>query len=696
MSFKELDISFQYRSDNESGNIINDFYIPVLAKSVNYKRAVGYFTSHSLSLAAKGIIELMNCNGKMQLIASPKLNEEDIESIQKGYAARENIVEKSLLREINNITDESSLERLNYLAWLIANNQLDIKIAMLRDKNSFGIFHEKVGILEDRDGNHIAFTGSSNETEGGLHSNFESIDVFCSWRGNELHRVEKKLENFQSLWEDKTEMVQVFEFPEAVKEKLLTYRKTDYKKLDPEANRRNELKIEGLNHPKIPDVIKLRDYQKEAIISWFKNDCQGLLEMATGTGKTITSITAVTKLFEVTNRLCVVIVCPYTHLVDQWVKDLKLFNMNPIVAYHSRSLWEEELRNNISAFNAKVTDHFCVIMTNATFSSPTMQTLLNELHADTVFVADEAHHLGAVNQRKRLIKSIPYRLALSATPNRWYDEEGSNELLAYFGNKVVFEFGLEKAIGKFLTEYFYYPVLVTLDEDESEKYFEITRKISRIFNQKNEDKEQILESLLIERARVLSAARNKLYKLKDLFSEFKDSKYNIVYCGDSTVDDDKQIDKVVKVLGSTLDMRVHTFTSREDKEERKVLLNRFESGDLQALVAIKCLDEGVDVPATQRAFILASSTNPREFIQRRGRVLRKYPGKKYSYIYDFIVIPRNLEEIQRIEPELFNTERNLVKRELTRVVEFADLAVNGPVAHETLNTLKKSYNLLNY
>ncbi|MEH7223421.1 DEAD/DEAH box helicase family protein, partial [Bacillus sp. JJ1566] len=692
-------ISYQYRSDNYDGSIIKDFYLPVLSRSKCYKRAVGYFSSHSLVIAAKGIVELISNGGNLQLIASPQLNSDDIEAITKGYDARENIIEKALLRNLNNINDELAIDRLNYLAWLIANNQLDIKIAVLRNSVLKGIFHEKVGIMEDFEGNTIAFTGSSNETEGGLYNNFESIDVFCSWIQSERMRVDKKLENFNKLWNDDTHNVEIISFPTALKERLLSFKQSTYKNPEPIVQTsRVKSMPDKLIEPELPNQLNVRDYQKKAIQNWFRNECQGLLEMATGTGKTITAITGITKLYEVTKRLAVIIVCPYTHLVDQWVKDLKLFNMSPIIAYHSRSLWENELNNNVSSFQAKVINHFCVVTTNATFSTENMQQIIKKLGDDTVIVADEAHHFGAANLRQCLPNNIPYRLALSATPNRWFDEEGTSVLLKYFGNKIVYKFGLDKAVGTYLTEYYYYPQIVYLDEDESDYYYEVTRKISKLYNRKNdnEDNESNIETLLIERSRILSRARNKLVRLKELFVDMKDTNYNIVYCGDSSVDGEKQIDSVVSILGEQLEMRVHTFTSREDDQDRQMLLKRFQSGELQALVAIKCLDEGVDVPATQRAFILASSTNPREFIQRRGRVLRKYPGKRYSYIYDFIVVPRNLDEIQLIEPSLFNTERNLVKREMNRVIEFADLAVNGPLAHEELNKIKNAYNLLNY
>ncbi|NGZ74991.1 DEAD/DEAH box helicase family protein [Saccharibacillus alkalitolerans] len=700
MGFKNLNISYQYRSDQESGNIIKDFYIPVLSQTKIYKRAVGYFSSGSLMLAAKGISELIDKGGKMQLIASPRLNEKDIEAIELGYRLREDVIEDSIIRSITKPTTLLMKERFNYLAWLIANEQLDIKIAMTRNVLSYGLYHEKIGIMEDWENNKIAFSGSSNETEGGLYNNFESIDVFCNWQDGDDIRVQRKELDFEKLWGNSTSQLEIIEFPQVAKERLLSYRTSQYAERDPEIEVTHvDINKSNLNTPRMPENLEIRDYQKEAIKSWFRNECKGLLEMATGTGKTITAITAVTKLWEVTQRLAVIVVCPYTHLVDQWVKDLKKYNMSPLIAYNSRNLWEEDVNNHITAFQSGAINHFCLITTNATFSLPHMQVILRKLNKNVVFIADEAHHLGAESSRKLLIEEFPYRLALSATPNRWYDEDGTDSLLSYFGNQVVFQFGLEKAIGKYLTEYYYHPHIIYLDEDESEKYYEVTRKIVKLFpkdgNFKNDDSKG-LTSLLIERARILSRARNKLIKLKELLSNRKDSLYNIVYCGDSSVDGERQIDAVSKLLGNDLDMKIHSFTSREDAIQRKELLERFETGDLQALIAIKCLDEGVDVPATQNAYILASSTNPREFIQRRGRVLRKHPQKKYSYIHDFIVLPRELDQIELIEPTLFNMERNIVKRELTRLSEFADLARNGPLAHEEIAKVKHAYNLLNF
>jgi DNA phosphorothioation system restriction enzyme len=696
MSLNQLELSYQYRSDDKK-NILEHFYMPVLSEAKIYKRSIGYFSINSLVAAAKGVSVLIENGGKMFLIATPFLNIQE-----QDLADEEGLIEKSLLKSLEHSLNSAIVqERLNYLAWLIDNGQLNIKIAVSKNKG-LEKHYEKGGVIEDYNGNKLAFINFFNEL-GEQYCNFEIIDVFCSWKEHEEYRVIAKEKAFDQLWANIDKNMNVYELPEKVKHKILEFRKGVYYQIDPEVKLKStSFSIqEGTGHyPAIPDELTIRDYQQEAVRSWFRNDCRGLLEMATGTGKTITALVAITKLWEITKRLGVIIVCPYTHLVEQWAREVKKFNMLPIIAHSSRTLWEEELNNYIFSFQSKAINHFCLITTIATFQTDAMQKILRKLDSDVVFVADEAHHLGAKQIREKLIDTIEFRLALSATPVRWYDEEGTKKITDYFGN-VIFKFGLDQAIKKgYLTKYYYYPHLVYLEEDESEKYYEITRKLAKLLSKTsgselwNMEQHESLQGLLIERSRILSSARNKLTKLRELFKHQTQSRYNLIYCGDSSVDGEKQIDRVVKILGEELDMKVHTFTSREALHQRKKLLELFESGELQCLVAIKCLDEGIDIPAVQHVYLLSSSTNPREFIQRRGRILRKHPNKKYSYIHDFIVIPRDLEEINTLEPSIFNIERALVKKEFMRLSEFAELSVNGPQVQEKLTNVKKIYNLL--
>lgn len=700
MDLSSLNLLEEYRSDK--CNLVDDFYVPGLSNSVLYQRSVGYFTSQSLALVAKGLSSLINNGGTMQLIASPFLSPSDIEAIEKGYEARQNVVTRAILREIETVEQDIINKRLGFLAKLIADNKLEIKIALVKDLKHKGLYHEKLGLFTDDIGNTVAFSGSANETEGGLYDNFEQIDVFCSWKESEVNRVHSKLTNFVELWNNSTLKLDVLPFPEAARTGLLRYVKyaPDH---DPEVDLTAETEVTTImpdNKPALPSSLELRPYQKEAITSWFKHNGSGIFEMATGTGKTITAFSLATLLHEKIDHLAVLIVCPYTHLVEQWATESSKFGFQPIVAYNSTAKWQDKLTHAIVTYNIGVIDHFCVITTNDSFMSKTFQESINRISRPTILMVDEVHHVGAAGLREHLPINVNYRLGLSATPDRWMDDEGTEAINSYFSPGVIFKFGLKEAIGKYLTEYFYYPHLVELTDDESELYYELTRKISKFITPESESFDlstsgnEGLKMLLIKRAKLIGRARNKTDVLRELVRERKDSKYNIFYCGDEKVDGIRQLEEVMKMLGHDVGMRVHPFTSQENQEMRESLLHDFSLGLLQGLVAIRCLDEGVDVPATQTAYILASSTNPREFIQRRGRILRKHPDKKYAYIHDFIVIPRDLHEVQHLDHRLFNIERSLVRKELVRTCEFAKLAINGPQAEANLLPVKELYNLL--
>lgn len=712
MGFKELDIQEGYRSND--GNIVDQFYLPVLSESVEYCRAVGYFNSSSLAKAAKGVTALIKNGGNMKLIASPHLEEHDIEAIKKGYKEREKVVKEAVFRNFKQSKNQIVQKRLEFLAWLVAENLLDIKLALLVE--NYGIYHEKLGLLTDKEGNKIAFSGSSNETLGGVYSNFESIDVFCSWVEGEENRVHQKAQYFNALWKNETNKLEIIEFSEAEKREIFKrFRTNSQPTIDPESS---ESELPNANKVqsewelfenfivKIPEEIHLREYQKRAIANWFQNKAQGVLKMATGTGKTITGLSAATTLRKHLLQndrqpLSIVVVCPYKHLVTQWEENAREFGYQPIKCFESRHTWNSQFNSAITAVNANVKNNLFVITTNSTFSGNEFQKLIKNLKQPLLFIVDEAHNLGSKKLRNQLPDFAEFRLGLSATPERWYDEEGTEELYKYFG-EPVFEYGLKKAIEeKHLTQYNYYPVLVPLTDEELEEYLKISEKITYMMASEEhdiDDENSPLNKLLIKRARITANAQNKLDYLEQeiINHDLTQTTHNLIYCGDGRVDIEtqeeeiRQIEAATRLLGNKLGMLNSSYVAETSTDKRENLLKNFSEGEIQALVAIRCLDEGVDVPATRRAFILASSTNPRQFIQRRGRVLRKHEGKKLAEIWDFIVIPPP-ESIQGVS---FNYERKLIEKELKRVIEFTKLARNGAQANNMLLDLKKQYNLL--
>lgn len=706
MSFKDIELKTEYRSGQS--NVIGDFYVPVLSHAVKYKRAVGFFSSTALIQIAKGISELVANGGKIQLIVSPRLSKEDIIAIKTGYEDRDAIISTAIMREFKEPKNYFDSERLNMLATLIANDRLDIKVAFTEDQNQFGIYHEKMGLMYDCDNNVIAFSGSTNETENAFISNYEVMDVYCSWQSEfEAKKVEQKEFAFHLLWTNADSEVTIIDFPKVAVNKLLSYKRETIDKSVDHEELLSKPKEYSANRAKnvfrVPSNISFDDhpYQLEAINKWIDAGSQGIFDMATGAGKTYTALGALSKLSEkLDDNLGVIILCPYQHLVEQWVEDIKKFNVTPLICY-SKYDWKKKFKLLITDFKLGVIKNFCAIMVNASYSLPYVQDILSNAKGNLCLVVDEAHNFGANRLRRCLLPNFVYRLALSATLERHHDEEGTNSLYKYFKDKCI-TFTLDDAINQgFLTPYYYHPIVVYLEEDELEEYIEITEKVINILRKNNKDElPKSAEMLLIKRARIIAGARNKITALKEAIEPYKNDNNILVYCGATKVSasedepDDaeeiRQIEKVVDLLGNQLKMRVSMFTSNEDAEERERIKNSFAEGKmLQALVAIKCLDEGVNIPGIRTAFILASSTNPKEYVQRRGRVLRKAPGKDFAVIYDFITLPRELDS--SVPPINRDYELSLFKREKERLDDFVRLCENPSESYMLIDQINEYY-----
>ena len=671
MSFQELDIKKEYRSLLDS--VAKDFYIPLLIQAVKYQRAVGFFSSSCLVEISKGISELAKNGGKIQLVASPYLSDEDIEAIKSGYAMRDQVVKEAIRREMTEGKTPFEKARLNLLANLISDNILDIKIAFTEDSDRMGMYHEKMGIITDAEGNRVAFAGSMNESAAAMTLNYETIDVYCSWKG-EVDRVIAKENAFASIWNDTEPNIKIIDFPELKQEIIDKYKyavpdfEIDKKEYAPDIDTvlHTDLGVYTEYGPKFPEWFKLHDYQDEAITEWQKRNYRGIFDMATGTGKTYTGLGALTTLSKnLGHKLAAIIVCPYQHLVEQWVEDILKFNIDPIIGYSDSSQkdWPKRLKNAIRDQKLKVRgrEFFCFICTNATFSSDYVQAQLAKIKSDTLLMVDEAHNFGAPYLSCLLYDNYKYRLALSATLDRHNDEEGTAKLYDFFGEKCI-EYTLDRAIEeKKLTKYKYYPIVVTLTEEELEAYDNLSYEIGKCIMKDKNGKIKLSskgEKLALKRSRIIAGAKNKLTMLEEVIQPYIHDKHILVYCGatkgleqnqdrsDVDSEDIRQIDAVTDLLGNKLGMEVSQFTSKESVEEREVLKREFSAGDtLKVLIAIKCLDEGVNIPKIKTAFILASTTNPKEYIQRRGRVLRLAEGKEYAEIYDFITLPYDTESV---------------------------------------------------
>lgn len=707
MGFTDLKLLKHYKT--YKNNIVKEFYIPVLQEAVLYQRSVGFFSSTALIELTKGISGILKNGGKIQFIVSPYLSQEDVDAIQKGYEKKK-IIEQALLREYKEPENYFQEERLNLLAHLIEEGHLEIKVAFTPPNKSTGMYHEKVGIVEDKCGNKIVFTGSLNETINAFYNNYESIVVFTSWEESKQY-AEEMQEDFDLLWNNKDENLEIIEFPDVIKERIKVNRKeTVNYDIDEEEKIEEVKQKKGIPH--IPEGFELREYQKEAIDKWARQDYKGIFDMATGTGKTYTGLGAATRLYEDKGKLAIIIVCPYQHLVEQWVEDIELFNLTPIIGYSAskQNNWKKKLEDDIFDFSIGVIDSLCFVTTNATYSSKFVTEQMSNLGKDTLLLVDEAHNFGSTTLRTKLYPSIEYRLALSATIDRHGDQDGTECLKSYFGEKCI-EYGLKRAIdeGK-LSPYYYYPIVVYLDEDEIENYRDISYKISKECHSDKKGKVKISERgkmFLLQRARIVAGAKNKLSELRQLIERYKEYTHILVYCGATRVrdfesddeenirdeDGERQIVAVSKILGNEFDMKVTHFTSNESAAERELIKRKFAMADpYQAIVAIKCLDEGVNIPSIKTAFILASTTNPKEYIQRRGRVLRLAKDKPFAVIYDFVTLVKPLDEVNEFSAD-YNCERALAKRELARIKEFGDISMNSRDADELINNIESSYRI---
>ncbi len=692
-----------YRTGRD--DLARDFFVPCLESSVLYRRAAGYFSSAGLALAARGVASLAARGGTMRLVVSPYLEPADVEALRAAVERPAEILRAVVARSLADLEDALIRDRLNALAWLAAAGLLEIRLALRLDAEgrfARGLFHEKAGVFTDAAGNHVAFSGSSNETAGGLLENFESLKVFCSWRDAE-GRVQEEIENFEALWRDATPGLRVIEFSAAGKELLERFRDGGRPPAGLELARVAESGVPSAFRP--PRGFELRPYQVEAIRAWSKAGGRGILAMATGSGKTPTALTLASKVAEKNQPLALIVVCPFINLCRQWIRELAAFGLNAVACFEGRDRWQAEFEEGYQRLAVGLARVHAVVATNATFMSEGFQARLRpRLAAGAVhhlLVADEVHNLGAERGRGALPDGIALRLGLSATPERHYDPVGTKEVLDYFGG-VVYEYPLSRAIAEGrLCPYRYHPVLVALTDEETDTYAAITAKLARFFpgGDTEQEVEQAAMRLLIQRARLLAGAVDKLEALDRLIGALPEPpRQAIFYCGDGrttdaiTADEVRQIQAVARLLGEKHGLRVRNFTYRETPQEREEILRDLGSGFLDGVVAIRCLDEGIDLPELRIGFLLASSTNPRQFVQRRGRLLRNAPGKTRAIIYDFIVRPPNLGG--SLDDESFNMERAFFQRELQRIVEFCRMAENGPEALHSLHELRLNYHLL--
>lgn len=684
-SFRDIDVAVAYDSGRDGVNVVSEFFLPILSKSVSYNRLSGYFSSQVLALAARGIAGLISNNGRMRLITSLDLQPADIEVLQNtpSVTIEEEQIVRAFEKALGNLDELSDLfvrNHLKALAWMLSRELLEIRVINPRKlSNSPGIFHQKVGIFTDGLGDQISFSGSVNETAYGWTQNIEEFKVFKSWEPSESRYLKHDQDMFDRYWElGEMPGSGVFKLPEGAKRVLTTQAPEELSELDLS-------QLIDLQKQVAPS--RLRAYQHEAVQSWIRADRRGILEMATGTGKTITASYCIRDFIESSSEPIVVVTCPSQSIAAQWEKVLA--EWSPIVAGKDPK-WRDNFANRVSEMRFGTQKSAMLVVIQNTASRRSFQELLNSFitgAGDALLVADEMHGLGSQIFRQALNSGFSSRLGLSATPARWMDDDGTDLLLDYFGG-VVFKFGIHEALAWIdpntgqaaLCPYEYWPVFVDLSRHEVSEYLKLTGEINQLRSRLGDDganESEKLKMLYFQRADILKSAESKLPALRKILSGIENISGCLIYCSDF-----EQLESVKKLVDE-IGLKFAVFTGDEDSRpqreygglsERDWILNDFTKGNVQVLIAIKCLDEGVDIPSARLGVILASTTNPREFIQRRGRLIRNEVGKNNATIFDLVVSP-DLDSWGSAPAT--KVARRLFSKELLRIREFAEDAMNA-------------------
>ena len=663
MSFRQIDIKHSYVSYGDE-NISKSFLVPMLRRTKLYRRSVGFFSSSVFSTIIDGVVSLLRNEGKIQLIASPNLTADDINAINIGYQKREEIISGAFERDFADALSDLEDSQLQLLATLIANDTMDIKIAIT---NGTGIYHDKLGILEDFDGNTVVFYGSANATAGGYKNNYEKIRVIKSWVQSDADSIEDEIEEFDALWNNTNEHVSVYDYTVSAKAqilKVIEHRKS----------------YSGTNK----NPIQLRDYQQEAINAWVKNDHHGFYVMATGTGKTWTAIYSAVELLKEHSAM-VVICAPYKHLVRQWSEDVEKAMPNAIIVMVSSENhgWDHQLAQAIVRQRLHKDTQIVVISTITSFNLERFKKAIKKSKQDKLLIVDEAHRF--TNRPEELHDEYKYILGLSATPFSGKNTTKGLQLMSYFGGQV-FNLPIENALERgFLVPYYYYPIFVNATDSEEERFNKKSAQIASCFKNGVCIDPDNLALHLRARLRIISMAEEKLDKINELINYIKEKDHFIVYCGDGRLhdnnDDEIRHIEFVKQALSSLGFKSSQFTASENMMQRMDLVESFNEGAIDALAAIRCLDEGINIPSISGALILSSNDDYREFVQRRGRILRTYKDKEYANIYDVVVLPSSCTP-------------KMAEIELRRYYEYSRLAINNEQLLSQLDKLTEEYGLI--
>ena len=696
-----------------------EFFTEALIESKTFDLGLGFFSSSGIRSLAYGFALFVAGGGRMRVVINDILSEADKRAIMLGQ--QEAIVDELCEKIISDIEKmKATFSNADHLFFRCFSYLISIKriefIATLSSKGGLG--HDKYGIFTDQNGDKVAFIGSANFSKTALEHNSETITVFSSWKDRD--RVNEYQEMFDLSWSsDTTHLIRI---PiDRVKSYVLNDFKTkntlDLVKAGISLRELDETENQSDSRP-LPTALLEKLEKKESVPrfpfpserkaqilaynAWLENERQGIFAMATGTGKTVTALNCVLKEWQKSGYYKAIIVVPTQALALQWEAEAKAFNFQNVISTHTDKDWKNVLARYAtkSIFDKK--KNIVVIATYATFILKHFQSFLKSVRGlgDFIFIADEAHNLGASGPLKKLPIDIAYRIGLSATPERIYDEEGSTALYSFFNSKppkYTFRYTMKDAIDNdILCHYDYTPIFVELTNVEMSEYRKVTDQLRKFIDPDTGKYKPEAGMLLMKRKRIIHKAENKkhaIVKMLDNLYNYDRLKYTFVFVPegfepDYSKSDSYEIDSedihLIDEYGDIFkNRRYHYHKYISGLDDAPEVLNSFARGDIDVLLSMKCLDEGVDIPRAENAIFLSSTGNPRQFIQRRGRVLRKHSNKEKAHIWDMIIIPPDIEEVGDN-----SLEKNLFTGEVKRIINFAALADNRvKIIYGQLNSL---------
>lgn len=687
MNFKNLEIKEEYNSISD--DVYKDFFNKILSCSKRYARVGGLFTSRNFAACADGLQDFIQNDGHMELVLLPSFTFEDVEAIEKGIKTPDQIISEGWIKDFTEINDKFVLDHTKALAWMLAKEYLTIKIVVPSYSNGkiipkselekVHVFKRKTGIFWDENYDVISFTGNI-DFDDKVFGEYYFFRVFRSWDESEKKYLDDDFEEFQKYWEGKTIeengfKVKTISLPSAIRENLI------------------EIAPKSKSEIQLHKSPKLRRYQEKAVSKWFENDKKGIFEMATGTGKTFTAIGCIKEIQKLEKPFLVVIACPFDNLERQWKDELEKWEIESSITSKDPK-WHINMRDSIASLESGKQNSVHVIITSyTTFHSEQFVDSINLCKVPVMLIADEVHNAGSTENLKGLVEGYSFRLGLSATLERYFDPIGTASLSSFFG-ETVFSLDLEEAIkNNFLVGYYYYPIYVDLIPDEYIEYRRLTAKIAQLWDSKEPEAQIAKEIALQQRARIIRDAQNKISAFEDFVSNNPKLKYTLIYCSE------KQMDVVKQILNNAkpkpIINREITAKNPKDPRDRGQILRDLANEKYAVLVANRVLDEGADIPEAKSCVMLASTGNPKQFIQRRGRVLRKfnetYPDgskKEYAIIYDILVIPELSPTYTDYERTM---EQGIVESQLRRQEQMARIAINKDSCLEEVRRIKNKF-----